>query len=70
MRTLSNDNIDNLRLFVILSSILGLNICNELIIDFVLHEVDGASTKSTAHDAASGNAILFCNVIQIVKLLA
>ena len=54
----------------IFSRELSCNVRNELVVDIVLYQVDGAATEATAHDTATSNTILLSHFIQEVELLA
>ena len=69
-RTVADDNVIHLRFVTILGRELGLGVGDELVIQRSLHQVDGASTESTAHDAATGNTVLLGYVVQEVEFLA
>ena len=44
--------------------------CNELAVEVVANEVDGAAAEAAAHDARTGNTALFGNVVKEVELFA
>ena len=54
----------------IFSRELSCNVLNELVVDIVLYQVDGAATEATAHDTATSNTILLSHFIQEVEFLA
>ena len=54
----------------IFSRELSCNVRNELVVDIVLYQVDGAATEATAHDTATSNTILLSHFIQEVEFLA
>ena len=70
MRTLRDNYWVNLRCVTILSCELSCNILNELVVDVVLNQVDGAATEATTHDTATSNTVLLGNIVQEVELLA
>ena len=51
VRTLSDNNVDDLRQLVVLFCKLLLSGLDECIVELVLHEVDGATAEAAAHDA-------------------
>ena len=52
MRSFRDNYWVNLRSMAILSCELSCNILNELVVDVVLNQVDGAATEATTHDTA------------------
>ena len=70
VRTLADDNVNNLRLFAIFGWIFSLGVSDKLIVQFVFHQVDGASAEATAHDTATCYAVFFGNVVQEVEFFA
>ena len=52
------------------SKILFCDIGHELVMNFILNQVDGAATEAATHDTTSCNAVLFGNVIEEIKLFA
>ena len=52
------------------SKILFCDIGHELVMNFILNQVDGAATKAATHDTTSCNAVLFGNIIEEIKLFA
>ena len=49
-----------------------LSLCcsDEVVINFVFNEVDGATTEATTHDTATCDTIFLCQVVEIVKFFA
>ena len=43
---------------------------DEVVVELVFHEVDGASAETAAHNARTCYAAFFCDVIEVVKFLA
>ena len=66
-RTIAYHYIDYLWLLAILCRIFSLGICNELVIEFVLHKVDSATAEAATHNTASGNAVLASDVVEEVE---
>lgn len=52
------------------SQIFFCDIGHELVMNFILHQVDGAATEAAAHDTTAGYAVLFGNIIEEIKLFA
>ena len=41
---------------------------DELVVELIFHQVDGAAAKAATHDARTGNATLASDVVQVVEL--
>ena len=54
----------------ILSVELLLGSLDELLVEVVANQVDGAAAEAATHDTRTGNATLLGNVVQEVELLA
>ena len=61
---IANYDIVQFRFVSELSRIVGKGFLDKGVVQFVLHQVDGASTKAAAHDARAGNAAFLSNVVQ------
>ena len=70
MGSIADHNRINFRFLAVFSGIFGFGICDELVIESVLDQVDGTATESAAHDPTACDAIFFGNVVQEVKFLA
>ena len=69
-RTVFDYHIIDLRFLAVALRIFLLHVGDEMIVEVLLHEVDGASAEASAHDSRTGNAILACDVVEIVEFFA
>ena len=63
VRTLRDDYRVNLWSMTIFGCELSCHVLNELVVDIVLYQVDGAATEATAHDTATSNTVLLSNIV-------
>ena len=69
-RTIANDDVIDLRLVAVFLVELLLSRSNKLLVKIVANQVDGATSKATAHDSGTSDTALLSNVVQEVKFLA
>ena len=67
-RAVADDDVVDLGLVAILGVELLLGSLDELLVEVVAHEVDGAATEAATHDTRTGDTTLLGNVVEEVEL--
>lgn len=70
VRALADDNVIDFWFLAKFSKILFCDIGHELVMNFILNQVDGAATEAATHDTTACNTVLFGNIIEEIQLFA